>query len=104
MGGVSMSTTSNGNRFKTMAVVDVPHSRDGKHRKIVSSILRNLDELEDGAALKVPLAQLGDTKENVRSALNRVTRKANRQVATAADGEFLYVWNVTKNSNNGVKP
>ena len=99
-----MSTASKGDHFKTMAVVDVPHSRNGKHRKIVFSILRNLDELKDGAALKVPLVQLGDTKENVRSALNRVTRKASRKVATAADAEFLYVWNVTKNSNNGVKP
>jgi hypothetical protein len=82
--------------FKTMAMVDVPRSRNGKHKKIVTAILRDLDDLGEGAAFKVPLSALGDTKENVRSALNRATRKSNRDVATATDEQFLYVWNVTK--------
>jgi hypothetical protein len=82
--------------FKTMAMVDVPRSRNGKHKKIVTAILRNLDELGEDSAFKVPLADLGDTKENVRSALNRATRKSNRNVATATDENFLYVWNVAK--------
>jgi hypothetical protein len=82
--------------FKTMAMVDVPRSRNGKHKKIVTAILRDLDQLGEGVAFKVPLAELGDTKENVRSALNRATRKSNREVATATDENFLYVWNVAK--------
>ena len=61
-------------------------------------ILRDLDQLKDGAALRVPLAELGNTKENVRSALNRATRNAKRNVATATDENFLYVWNVKKSS------
>lgn len=48
-------------------------------------ILRDLDQLKDGAALRVPLAELKDTKENVRSALNRATRRTKRNVATATD-------------------
>ena len=80
--------------FRTLDLGDVPHSRNGKHRAIVTMILRDLDELKDGAALRVPLAELGSTKENVRSALNRATRKAKRNVATATDEGFLYVWNV----------
>jgi len=63
---------------------------------IVSMILRDLDQLKDGAALRVPLAELADTKENVRSALNRATRKAKLNVATATDDNFLYVWNASK--------
>jgi len=82
--------------FKTMAMVDVPRSRNGKHKKIVTAILRDLDDLGEGVAFKVPLAELGDTKENVRSALNRATRKSGRDVATATDQSFLYVWNVAK--------
>ena len=39
------------------------------------------------------LAQLADTKEKVRSALNRATRKRGQRVATASDDTFLYVWN-----------
>jgi hypothetical protein len=84
--------------FKTLDLGDVPHSRAGKHKKIVSMILRDLDQLKEGAALRVPLAELGNTKENVRSALNRATRNAKRTVATAADENFLYVWNTAKSS------
>jgi hypothetical protein len=61
-------------------------------------ILNDLDQLKDGAALRVPLADLGSTKQNVRSALNRATRNAKRNVATATDENYLYVWNVTKSS------
>jgi hypothetical protein len=59
-------------------------------------VLRDLDQLKGGAALRVPLAELGSSKENVRSALNRVTRKAKRKVATATDEDFLYVWNASE--------
>ena len=82
--------------FKTMIQTDVPQGRNGKHKQIVSIILRDLDQLTDGAALKVPLGELVDGKAKVRSALNRATRKAGRLVATATDGTFLYVWNVEK--------
>ena len=77
-----------------MAQVDVPQGRNGKHKSIVTAIIADLDRLENGAALKIELAELGDSKENVRSALNRATRKQKRNVATASDGQFLYVWNV----------
>ena len=79
--------------FKHMPQVDVPQGRNGKHKPIVTQILSDLDHLEPGVALKVPLAGLADSKENVRSALNRATRKGRRNVATASDDDFLYVWN-----------
>jgi hypothetical protein len=82
-----------GTRFKTMLEVDVPNSRMSKHRDIVTAILNDLDHLKAGAAFRVPLEELGDSKANVRSALNRATRKATRKVATATDEKFLYVWN-----------
>jgi hypothetical protein len=63
----------------------------------VSTILKDLDRLKGGAALKVPLADLVQSKEKVRSALNRATRKSGRKVATASDAIFLYVWNVAEN-------
>jgi hypothetical protein len=81
--------------FKSMAQVDVPQGRNGKHRAIVSKILSDLDQVRKGVALKVPLTQLAESKENVRSAVNRATRKSGRNVATASDGTFLYVWNET---------
>ncbi len=86
--------------FKTMAQGSVPQGRKGKHQKIVSIILKDLDKLQDGSAIKVPLAELAESKEKVRSALNRATRKAGRTVATASDAGFLYVWNVSASRNN----
>ena len=79
--------------FKTISQVDVPQGRNGKHKGIVTKILSDLDQLSKGIALKIPLAELADGKENVRSALNRATRKSGRTVATATDDTFLYVWN-----------
>lgn len=79
--------------FKTMNQLDVPNGRNGKHKQIVNQIISDLDQVKPGVALKVPLAQLSESKEKVRSALNRASHKATRKVATASDGEFLYVWN-----------
>jgi hypothetical protein len=89
-----MANRQNPSHFKSMIQADVPQGRNGKHKQIVTLILKDLDGLKADAALKVPLSELALSKENVRSALNRATRKAGRKVATASDSEFLYVWNV----------
>ena len=82
--------------FKTMVRSDVPQGRNGKHKEIITVILKDLDQLQDGAALRVPVGELAAGKAKVRSALNRAARKAGKTVATASDGNFLYVWNVSK--------
>jgi hypothetical protein len=79
--------------FKTMPQLDVPQGRNGKHKQIVTRVLSDLDQIRPGVALKVPLGDLAESKEKVRSALNRATRKLGRKVATAADSDFLYIWN-----------
>ena len=79
--------------FRTMAQTDVPQGRNGKHKEIVTRILSDLDQLKEGVALKVPLAELAEGKEKVRAALNRATHKGSRNVATATDVDYLYVWN-----------
>jgi hypothetical protein len=79
--------------FKTTKVGDIPTGRRGKHHAIVNAILRDLDGLQDGNALKISLADLPDTIVNIRSALNRATRKLGKDVSTATDDKFLYVWN-----------
>ncbi len=82
--------------FKTMVQSDVPQGRQGKHKLIVTTILKDLDRLGPGSALKVPLTELVQSKEKVRSALNRASRKVGRHLATASDATFLYVWNLPK--------
>ncbi len=79
--------------FKTAGRSEVPTGRHGKHNSIVTQILADLEELNSGLCLKIPLSELPDTKVNIRSALNRATRKLHKSVATATDDEFLYVWN-----------
>ena len=70
--------------FASMLRTDVPQGRNGKHKAIVTRILSDLDQMEPGSAIKVPLAQLSESKEKVRSALNRATRKNGHDVATVA--------------------
>jgi hypothetical protein len=78
--------------FGTMQQIDVPQGRNGKHRRIVTSILEDVEHLKPGEAAKIPLRSLGDTKENIRAALSRESKKRKLAIATAADGDHLYVW------------
>ncbi len=78
--------------FQSILQTDVPQGRNGKHKAIIEQILAHLEQLGAGRALKLPLADLPDTKENIRAALNRATRQKNLKVATSSDEEFLYVW------------
>jgi hypothetical protein len=81
-------------KFESILQLDVPKGRDGKHKRIVTQLLSDIDQLAIGSALKIPLAALPDTKENIRSALNRATHFKGLEVATSSDAEYLYVWRV----------
>jgi hypothetical protein len=90
-----MASTSETNlppRFQSILQLEVPRGRDGKHKKIVLQLLSDISQLQTGSALKVPLSALPDTKENIRSALNRATRQKGIDLATSSDAEFLYIW------------
>lgn len=84
--------------FQAILQLDVPKGRDGKHKRIVMRLLADIEQLKPRTALKVPLSALPDTKENIRSALNRATRQKGVEVATSSDAEFLYIWKVEKPS------
>jgi len=78
--------------FESILQGDVPKGRDGKHKRIVTRLLRDIDRLKHGSALKIPLEVLPDSKENIRAALNRATRLRGIAVATSSDAEHLYIW------------
>ena len=80
--------------FEITEQANVPTGRHGKHRDITSRILDDLNGLETGMSLKIPLSDLPDTKVNIRSALNRASRKVGKSLGTAADDDYLYVWNI----------
>jgi TusA-related sulfurtransferase len=85
-------------KFQSISQLDVPKGRDGKHKQVVLELLSNIEQLQSGSALKVPLSALPDSKENIRSALNRATNQRGLQVATSSDPEFLYIWKVETGS------
>jgi hypothetical protein len=83
--------------FESMPQTDVPKGRDGKHKHIIKLLLNDISQLEQGSALKVPIAALPDSKENIRSALSRATRQRGIDVVTSSDEHFLYIWKPEKN-------
>lgn len=79
-------------KYQSIKQIDVPKGREGKHKKIVTQLLSDIEKLEADRALKIPLEALPDSKENIRSALNRATHQRGIEVATSSDAEFLYIW------------
>jgi hypothetical protein len=90
-----MGHNGNGKQMHYSSVnrTDVPQGRKGKHRKAVSDILGDLSQLNAQQAVKIPLTSLkGEKVQNLRSALNRVTRERKIPVVTSSDEKYLYVW------------
>ncbi|HSY34730.1 MAG TPA: hypothetical protein VK814_03155 [Acidobacteriaceae bacterium] len=79
-------------RFDSISQVDVPKGRDGKHKKIITQLLGDIAQLNAGSALKIPLAELPDTKENIRAALSRAASQKKLSIATSSNSDFLFVW------------
>jgi hypothetical protein len=83
-------------KFESVLQIDVPKGRDGKHKHIITQLLSDISQLSAGTALKIPLSELPDTKENIRSALSRAARQAKINLATSSNDDFLYVWKTDK--------
>lgn len=94
----STNSNSGSTKFESILQLDVPKGRDGKHKKIVTQLLSDIEQLAEGSALKVPLSALPDTKENIRAALNRATRQRGISVATSSDEAHLYIWKASSES------
>jgi hypothetical protein len=99
--GNGNGASSGSMRFKSVLQADVPKGRDGKHKQIILRLLDDIGQLSKGSALKIPLVELPDTKENIRSALSRAARQKKIDLATSSDGDFLYVWKSNEGNSNG---
>ena len=92
----------NGAHYESMNRSDVPQGRKGKHRKAVTDILADLSQLNARQAIKIPLSSLnGEKMQNLRSALNRVTRERNIPVETSSDEKYMYVWRADPPKDTG---
>jgi hypothetical protein len=79
-------------KFESVLQVNVPKGRDGKHKEIVTQLLSDIGQLGVGKALKIPVSELPDTKQNIRSALSRAASLRKINLATSSNDEYLYVW------------
>ncbi len=79
-------------KFKSVLQSDVPKGRDGKHKQIITQLLSDIEQLDKGSALKIPLSELPDTKENIRSALSRAATQQKIAIATSSNEDFLFIW------------
>jgi len=97
-----MGRNGNDTHYAALNRSDVPQGRKGKHRKAVADILGDLSKLNAKQAIKIPLSSLnGEKMQNLRSALNRVTRERNIPVETSSDEKYLYVWRADPPKNTG---
>ncbi len=93
-----MSTPPKSKRpnFKTIAQVDLPRGRRGKHFEMLTQVLQDLEQLPSDQAIKIPLAEFPGNTADIRSAIARATAKLGIEVTTSSDDEFFYVWKRTQ--------
>lgn len=78
--------------FESILQVDLPSGRKGKHHSLLLQVLEDLDELQDGRAIRIPLSVCGGSVADIRAAIFRATNKRDLEIATSSDDEFFYVW------------
>jgi hypothetical protein len=77
--------------FPAVPLAEV-NNRSGKHRKIISEILKDLAILDRSSALKIDLAEAGKKKADLRAALHRAAKKKKMELLTSSDDKHLYVF------------
>ncbi len=85
--------------YETISQADLPSGRKGKHHSMLVRVLENLARLEDGRAIRIPLADCEGSVADVRAAIFRATGKRGLEIATSSDQEFFYVWKPTRNGS-----
>lgn len=85
--------------FAAIPLAAAANRRMGKHHKMVSQILSDLEELDEYSALKVEFLKAGVKKADLRAAVHRAAQKKNMPLATSSDDKYLYVFRQhTRNS------
>jgi hypothetical protein len=80
-------------KYNRVQVADLDRGRKGKHHELVQGILQELQGLASGAALEIPLDNVGGIGlGNLRSAVHRASASAGMEIETLADQRNFYVW------------
>ena len=78
--------------FAAIPLAAAANRRMGKHYKMVSQILSDLEKLDQYSALKVEFLKVGVKKADLRAAVHRAAQKKNVFLATSSDDKYLYVF------------
>jgi hypothetical protein len=80
-------------KYRRVELSSLRKGRRGKHHDIVAGILGELEGVQPGSALEIPLADVnGIGLANLRSAVHRASTSAGLSVQTLADEKNFYVW------------
>ena len=90
--GGAMQSKRQGTERLHFPSVRLLEASTGKHAKIVSRALLDLDRLGEDEAIKIDLTEAGTQKAALRAALHRAARKANIKLFTTSDESYLYVF------------
>lgn len=79
--------------FTRVKIANIRKGRRGKHNDLLKRVLGDLDDLPEGSAIKIPLAEVdGVSLANLRSAVHRGTSSRGIAIQTLSDHENFYVW------------
>ena len=80
-------------KYRRVQISGLSRKRRGKHHALVDGICRELEGLPHGAALEIPLADVGGIGlARLRSAVHRAAASRNIAIETLADEKNFYVW------------
>ena len=80
-------------KYNRVEISSLSQARRGKHHELVQGILRELNSLQSGSALEIPLAGVGGIGlANLRSAVHRIAVLEGLSIETQANEENFYVW------------
>ena len=84
-------------KYRRVEVNALDRGRRGKHHDLVQGILQELMTLSPGAAMEIPLDDVGGIGlANLRSAVHRASTSAGLEIETLADDKNFYVWKKAK--------
>ena len=80
-------------KYRRVEISSLDRGRRGKHFQLVQGIIKELQSLEPGSALEIPLDDVhGIGLANLRSAVHRGATSARLIIETLADDKNFYVW------------
>lgn len=84
------SIAHEGPKVERVPLSSLVRKRRGKHYDLMKQVLKELAELPNESALKVPLGNY--SAKDLRSAVSRAASSQKIEIASTSDHENLYVW------------